>query len=92
LPATPEGLRTRADDLYRNAEWAEAGKHYQSLARRCPHDVEIWRKWRECARKQNHNVLANLILGDALRIHPEWKTTLEEPVTGSIAAAAVVCR
>ncbi|HVM59857.1 MAG TPA: methyltransferase domain-containing protein [Verrucomicrobiae bacterium] len=94
LPAVDEGLRARADAHYGNADWAEAGRHYQELTRHYRDDVEIWRRWRDCARRQGHKVLANLILGDALRIHPEWKHQFEEPLPDptETAAADLVCR
>jgi glycosyltransferase involved in cell wall biosynthesis/SAM-dependent methyltransferase len=80
VPApTPETLRSKADLCFRAGDWTEAGKCYLALRNQFPDDLEIWRNSLACARRQRFKVLADIILADALRIHPEWRGVLVEP-------------
>jgi glycosyltransferase involved in cell wall biosynthesis/SAM-dependent methyltransferase len=74
-----EELRARADLCLRASNWKEAGKYYQALRNQFPDDFEVWQKSLECASRQGFKVLADIILTDALRGHPEWRGFLAEP-------------
>lgn len=65
-----------ANKLFQNHSWAEAERHYQQLTGRLPNDLELWKRRVKCLRNQNFDVLADLVLEEALERHPEWAATL----------------
>jgi hypothetical protein len=84
LSESPDILRVQADTLRRRKAWYEAGLLYQKLARVLPDDLEICRGRLECARKQNHAVMAGIILEEALNSHPEWDGRLSDDQTENL--------
>ena len=73
-----EMLQQRGEALRAAAKWNEAAEIYQVLSRRRPDDLGICRGRLECARHQGHDVLADLVLEEALQRHPEWGAELNE--------------
>ena len=71
-----EVLLERAAAFFQASNWSEAGDIYRVLCRRLPNEITVWRGQIECSRQQNHTVLANLILAEALEKHPEWTPLL----------------
>lgn len=85
-PATPKDLRVAADEAYAQAHWTEAGNLYKTLSQTHPDDLELWKRRIHCARSAGHEVLADLVLEEALESHPGWAAHLGPPVqdaTGS---------
>ncbi len=87
LPKSPGGLRLLATAYFIEQEWAEAGALFQTLVRHFPNDPEIWQARLECARQCKHHRLAEIILNDALRLHPEWRMTQQANSTAAAQAA-----
>lgn len=82
VPASPASLRQCADDAFARQAWAEANALYQKLTQATPDDLELWQRRIQCAREAGHQVLADLVLEEALELHPDWATTLR-PDDGS---------
>jgi tetratricopeptide (TPR) repeat protein len=75
-PQSTEALKILAEVLYAQETWDEAGFAYEKLAIQFSDDLLIWQRRLECSLKQGHQVLADLILEEALERHPEWQSKL----------------
>ncbi len=74
----PEQLRLRAKELGQRGAWAEASEHYRALTKTAPHALDGWLGRWECCTRQGHDTLADLVLDEALELHPEWLETLKD--------------
>jgi hypothetical protein len=80
-PGCKESVALLADALFRSRNWNHAAEQYQSLTRWSPHNRIYWHRRWECSVRQDHAVLAALILDEALALHPEWAGTWQEMET-----------
>jgi FkbM family methyltransferase len=76
--ATPDSLQRTGLELCHRHSWHEAAQIFDTLTKIHPDGLEGWRGQILCSRKQGHAVLANLILADALKRHPEWADQLAD--------------
>jgi tetratricopeptide (TPR) repeat protein len=77
-PQSIEALKVLADLLHAQGAWDEAGLAYERLAVRFPDDLVLWQRRLECAWKQGHQVLADIVREEALERHPEWASHLSD--------------
>ncbi len=77
-PGCQESVALLADALFRSRNWNHAAEQYQLLTRSSPHNRIYWHRRWECSIQQDHAVLAELILDEALALHQEWRETWDE--------------
>ena len=83
LAMPQELLCQRATELMALGRWGEAGQYFAVLTKRWPDDFAAWRGSCECARRQGHAVLAEILVQDGVRQHPEWAARQTEPPAAS---------
>jgi len=74
--APEDALRRAADALYGNRLWNEAEARYKALAKRFPEDLLFCQRHLKCLQNQGFRVLADLLLEESLKRHPEWAAAL----------------
>ncbi|HWD18472.1 MAG TPA: glycosyltransferase, partial [Verrucomicrobiae bacterium] len=74
-----ETLLARAESLRQQAKWLEAAPIYQTLLRRQPDDMNLWRARIECSAQSGNATLAKFLTQDALKRHPEWAEAFQAP-------------
>lgn len=79
-PLAAKDLRVAADEAYAQEHWTEAGNLYKTLSQTHPDELEVWKRRIHCARSAGHEVLADLVLEEALESHPGWAAQLGPPV------------
>lgn len=80
-PGCNESLALLADALFQSHNWSQAAEQYQILTRLSRNDLRYWHRRWECSVRQDHAVLAALILDEALALHPEWAEDWREMET-----------
>ncbi len=76
LPESEKAHELLGEILRGQEQWQAAGELYMKLSKRRPDDLETWSLRLECAKKAGHEVLADLVLEEALERHPEWAPKL----------------
>jgi tetratricopeptide (TPR) repeat protein len=77
-PGCEESVAVLAEALFRSGTWNQAAEQYQLLTRLSRDNRDYWHRRWECSVRQDHSVLAELILDEALALHPEWAGTWKE--------------